>query len=66
MPLRPGYVYLQDQKSSPVYVGCIITLSMATLAVIIYLLVHYVARGISNFSKDKTPLYRRRLGTNDE
>ncbi len=65
MPLRPGYTYLVDEKISPLYLACMITLSLATLAVIIYLLLHYVARGVSSFSKGKTPIYRRRLGFDD-
>ncbi len=61
MPLREGYVYLADGKLSPLYMATMITLSLATLTVIIYLLVHYVARGVSSFSQQR-PLYRRKLG----
>jgi hypothetical protein len=49
----------QSTKYSPTYMCGILILSLACFAVIIFLLVHYVARGVAPFASHKQALYAR-------
>ncbi len=52
-----------DNKLSPLYMGCMLFLCVSCLAVIIFLLIHYISRGVASFCSNKEPLYAKPFST---